>query len=294
VLIVGSTFDDATVPPFAAAASAAASLKQSLITRYAVPPEQVVLISDPSRIRLEQAVPEAMTKAARARQLLVAVAGRVAIDSKSQPLVAPRDFDRSRPELTGVPLASLLAEIDKSSAAEKIVVLDLAPLPAAAQSAAGALPIAAMVDSIRGTRSHPLLKTTPIFASDAPGSGADAASAAPLVAAVATGLAGPADPNRDNRVTVAELHDYLKASASAAGPIRLILPDTTPPRLSDDAKAAIRRLAAATSKQRIDKANAQSLIAAAEQLAPKQPEPKLVGAILLLKSREYNEGLSLL
>ena len=86
---------------------------------------------------------------------------------------------------------------------------------------------------------------------------------------------------------MAELHDYLK---SEGGGIRLIQPDTTPPRLSDDAKAAIRRLAATVLKQRVDKSEVQSLMNAAEQLAPKQPEPKLVGAIALMKARRGERG----
>jgi hypothetical protein len=74
----------------------------------------------------------------------------------------------------------------------------------------------------------------------------------------------------------------------------LILPETTPPRLTDEAKEAIRRVAASVTKQKIDPADARLLITAAEQLAPKEPEPKLLGGILLLKAREHADALSYL
>ena len=199
------------------------------------------------------------------------------------PLVAPKDFERARADVTGVPLASLLVEVDRCAAAEKIVVLELA----AADSNAALPAASALVDSIRGTRSRPLLKTTPIIAADVTG----AASEGKLHARLTAAVAGAADPNHDNHLTLAELHDYLKGEG---GGIRLIQPDTTPPRLSDDAKAAIRRLAATVLKQRVEKSEVQSLMNAAEQLAPKQPEPKLVGAIALMKAREVNEALGLL
>jgi eukaryotic-like serine/threonine-protein kinase len=293
VMIVGASFDDATVAPLASA-DAVAKLDQSLTERYAVAPDQIVTLSDPSRIRLEQGLPEALGKASQAGQLLVVIAGRGMVSSKPQPLIAPKDFDRSRADLTGVPLALILAEIDKCAAAEKIVVLDLAPIAAVAQSAAAPPSAAAMVDSVRGTRSRPLLKTTSVIAADAPGSPAEATASPRLVSATAAALAGAADTNRDIRVTLAELNDYLKASGSAPAAIRLIQPDNTPLRLTDDAKAAIRRLAAMVSKQKIERVEAQALTSAAEQLAPKEPEPKLVGAILLLKAREQAEALSVL
>jgi hypothetical protein len=283
VLISASAFDDASVAPLPAAAADIATLKQTLAERYAVPLEQAIVLADPSRIRLSQGLQEALAKASSAKQLLVVIAGRAVVGNQSVPLIAPRDFERARADVTGVPLASLLVEVDRCPAAEKIVVLELA----AADRGAALPATSALVDSIRGTRSRPLLKSTPIIAADVTG----AASEGKLPARLTAAVAGAADPNRDNHVTLAELHDYLKTEGSG---IRLIQPDTTPLRLTDDAKAAIRRLAATVLKQRVEKAEVQSLMNAAEQLAPKQPEPKLVGAIALVKAREVNDALGLL
>src|SRR5207244_4486919 len=94
---------------------------------------------------------------------------------------------------TAVPLEAILTEVEKSSASQKIVVLDLLPEASGLQSAVGGLSAAAMVDSIRGTRSHPLLKTTPVFAADGTSS-----PAAGLLSALAWAVSGEADADRDN------------------------------------------------------------------------------------------------
>jgi serine/threonine-protein kinase len=289
VLIVCSEFDDTSIPALSAASAAMSTLQQTLEQRYAVPAEQTIVLANPSRIRLEQGLSDAVSKAGQAGQLLVVVAGRAFATPKG-PVVAPKDFDKSRADVTGVPLATVLSEVDKSPIANKFVVLDLAPLPDSNSPTANA---AAMVDSIRGTRSRPLLKATPILAADDATAG-DAAAAMRLVTALPAAFTGAADPSRDNQITFSELNDYLKSPESNAGGVRSILPDTTPPRLSDDAKQAIRRLAAMASRQRYDKENVQTLIANAEQLAPKQPEPRIIGAIVLLKHKDFEEAQRLI
>jgi serine/threonine-protein kinase len=284
LLIVSASFDDATVPAFPAAATEVAKLQQALTARYAVPLQQVIVITDPSRVRLEQGLPEALGKVGKAGQLLIVLAGRVAADGKSPPLFAPKDFSLARSAATGVSLVSILSEIEKCPAEQKTVFLEIATV-----AGSGPAP-AAQVDAIRGTRSKPLLKTTSVFAADK--AAASDPPTAELIGALATGLSGAADPDRDNQCTLGELNEYLKSAV--ATPIRLILPETTPPRLTDDAKEAIRRVAAAVAQQKLDPTEVRSLVSTAQSLAPKQPEPQLVGAILLLKAREHADSLKLL
>jgi hypothetical protein len=289
VILLCSEFDDASIPALSVATSATATLQRALEQRYAVPAEQTIVIANPSRIRLEQGLGDAVGKASQAGQCLVVVAARVFSGPKG-PLIAPKDFDKSRADVTGVPLATVLSLVDQNPTANKYVVLDLAPL---ANGNSAAVSMGTIVDSIRGTRSRPLLKTTPILAADDATSG-DAPAAMRLVTALPAAFAGAADPNRDNQITFSELNDYLKSSESNAGRVRSILPETTPPRLSDDAKQAIRRLAAMSSRQRYDKPDVQALIANAEQLAPKQAEPRIVGAIVLLKHKDFEEAQRLI
>ena len=284
ILVVGATFDDATLAHFPAAADQINRLRAALTSRYAVSPDQIIVLEDSSRVRLEQAFPEAVAKAASADQLLVVFAGRAAVDKSGAPLVAPKDFAAARPDETGVLLAPLLSAVEASPAEEKIVLLDLQ----AAAPASGAAPTAAgMFRSIQGTRSKPLLKTTNVFATTYAAS-TDAA----LVGATTTALAGAGDPNRDNLCELTELHEYFRAAAGGESLIELFLPNTNPPRITDDAKEALRRLAALMGQPKIDPGEARILSLAASKLAPKEPEPKLIAALVLLDAKQQNEAIA--
>lgn len=284
ILVVSATFDDATLAPFPAAAEQTSRLRAALTSRYAVSPDQIIVLEDSSRVRLEQAFPEAVAKAASADQLLVVFAGRAAVDKSGAPLVAPKDFAAARPDDTGVALAPLLSAVEASPVREKIVLLDL---QAAAPAGGAASTAADMFRTIQGTRSKPLLKTTNVFATTYAAS-ADAA----LVAATTTAVAGEGDPNRDNLCELTELHEYFRAAAGGASLIELFLPNTNPPRITDDAKEALRRLAALMGQPKIDPGEVRILSLAASKLAPKEPEPKLLAALVQLDAKQHAEAIA--
>ncbi len=71
----------------------------------------------------------------------------------------------------------------------------------------------------------------------------------------------------------------------------LFLPDNRPPRLSDDAKAAIRRLAAYLGEDKIDLKGAQKEYDAAAAAAGKEPEPKMLWGLVLLKDKHRDAAL---
>jgi serine/threonine-protein kinase len=287
ILVVGAAFDDKSVAAFPAAAAEAYRLRQTLTTRYAVSPDQIIMLDNPSRVRLEQAFPEAVTRANSAEQLLVVFAGWSAVAKTGAPLVAPKDFAAARPDETGVALAPLLSAVEASPVVEKIVLLDLQSVT---PPAGGTPPTAAVLfRSIQGTRSKPLLKTTHVFAANYTGS-IDAA----LVSTASSAVAGAADPNRDNRCELTELHEYFRAAAGGETLIELFLPTTTPPRITDETKEALRRLAALMGQPKIDPGEARVLSLAATRLAPQEPEPKLIGALVLLEAKQHNDAIAAL
>src|SRR5262249_61450151 len=100
--VVSASFDDSTVPGFAAATAETTKLQQALTSRYAVPADHVITVTDASRVRLEQAFADAMSKASSAGQVFDVLAARMLADSKSPPLFAPKDFARSRASDTAV------------------------------------------------------------------------------------------------------------------------------------------------------------------------------------------------
>lgn len=285
ILVVSSTFDDSAVPPLPAAAAAADKLRGALTARYAVPAEQILSLENPSRVRLEQGFAGAVAKAGSASQLIIVFAGRVAL-VQGAPLLAPQDFASARAADTGVPLAPLLTLVDGSPVKVKIVLLDLDEAAAGAATAA-----ADWFPKIQGTRSKPLLKTTNVIASAA--SGPAGSGEALLVAALSAALSGEADPNRDNLCELTELYDYLQRAGGSAPP-RLFLPNDTPPRITDDAKEAIRRLAVLAGEVKVNTELAQSLALSARALAPQEIEPRLVAALVQLKARQHTEALAIL
>jgi len=286
IIVAAASFDDTSVAPFPAAAAEADRLHETLTARYAVPPAQVIKLDNPSRVRLEQGLAYAVGQSGQAQQLLVVLAGRVALGSDGLPRVVPKDFAAGRADDSGVPLATLLTIVENSPAKQKIVLLDLQGAGSASQSAAS------LFELVRGTRSHPLLKTTNVIGASGAPITADSAGA-PLTAALAAAVGGAADLNRDNLCELTEFHEYLLAAAKR-GELQatLYLPETTPPRITDDANEAIRRLAALMGKPRIDADETQGLFLAAQALAPRQPEPRLASALVLLKGRHHTEAIS--
>ena len=115
---------------------------------------------------------------------------------------------------------------------------------------------------------------------------------------LAQGYTGAADANRDGRIEPTELFDYLQGAMAAAGrqlkvaqAPELFLPDNRPPRLSDDAKAAIHRLAAYLGEDKIDLKGAQKEYDAAAAAAGKEPEPKMLWGLVLLKDKHRDQAL---
>ena len=97
---------------------------------------------------------------------------------------------------------------------------------------------------------------------------------------------------------VTELFTYLNGAMAAASkelaapqtPV-LILPDTRPPRLTEDAKTAIRRLAAFLRQDQIDVAAATGQYDNAVKLAGKELEPRLLYGLLLLRAKQRDAAL---
>jgi serine/threonine protein kinase len=279
VVVTLASFDDSSIASFAAAATEAARLRKSLAARYAVPDDQIIALDNPSRVRLEQGLADAIGRAGKAEQLLIVLAGRVALGSDRLPRVVPKDFAIARPDDSGVALAPLLLLVENSPASEKIVLLDLQPAGQLTQSAGE------LFQLVRGTKSKPLLKTTNVLAATGEAA-ASVGAPANLVAHLGQAVAGAADLDRDNKCTLTELNDFLLAAAGRGEvTAELYLPNATPPRITDEANAAIRRLAALLGQPRLEPSDVQPHLQAAQRLAPRQPEPLLASALVLLKAR---------
>jgi hypothetical protein len=106
---------------------------------------------------------------------------------------------------------------------------------------------------------------------------------------LARGYAGAADKNRDNRLEPAELFGYLQEAMGefkGSQTPELFLPDNRPPRLSEEAKAAIRKLATDLRKTRVDLPEAENDYAVAVAAAGKEIEPRILYGLLLMKNKQ--------
>jgi tetratricopeptide (TPR) repeat protein len=118
---------------------------------------------------------------------------------------------------------------------------------------------------------------------------------------LAQAYAGAADKNGDNRIEPVELFEYLLTSlanrpAAGAGDVapqtpKLFLPDDTPPRLTEAAKSAIRKLASNLAMTKPDLAKTQGDFENAQKLLGKEPEAKLIYGLVLLKLKKDAEAL---
>ncbi len=90
------------------------------------------------------------------------------------------------------------------------------------------------------------------------------------------------------------MYEFLATSLSG-GPVPqtpvLFLPNDTPPRLTEEAKAAIRKLEANLFVPRFDAKKVEEEYAAAQQLAEQEPEPKLIYGLVLAKAKRDVEAL---
>ena len=106
---------------------------------------------------------------------------------------------------------------------------------------------------------------------------------------LAQGFAGDADKNLDNLLEPTELFGYLQEAMvqlKVSQTPELFLPDNRPPRLNEEARAAIRRLASRIRQNRVNLPEAESEYAIAVKAAGKEIEPKLLYGLLLMKNKQ--------
>ncbi|HTN76003.1 MAG TPA: hypothetical protein VL096_12180, partial [Pirellulaceae bacterium] len=285
IIIHQQKYDDERLTAAATSASSQPALVDVLQTCYAVPRDQVLLLSDESRIRLSKEIPAALTKAAQAKQLIVVYVGRGFADSGGQVFLAPKEFALDRVAASGVPLKWFIEQIEASPASDKLLLFDAG----FELGAAPTLTSAEMIATIQGTRSEPGLRTTTVLASG----GREALSGGVLLSgyeqALATAFTGGADRNRDLAIDAGELIAFFEQNKGSQ-PV-LFLPNNTPPRLTADAKQSLRSLAAVLNQPKIDVTTVRRAYEDAASLSAKQPEAGAIYALLLLKARQFPESL---
>ncbi len=298
LLVANQEFDDRRLSPLGHPVPDAGRLRETLTSRYKVPAAQTLLLTDESLVRLEQGIPDFLRRLGPSDRLLVYVAGHAYLDDRGGVYFAPKNFDLARMDSTGLPLQWLVDELERCAAGEKLLLLDTG------QAGEGAdlqrQPSAAeMIDALDAPPGRSPLRTVTAVAGTSPGErGATLADGTRglFAAALTEAYAGAADKNRDTRIEPTELFAYLNeamprsaAHVSATQTPQLILPDDRPPRLSEEAQRAIRRLAMHLRAAQPDRETFDPDYATARRLAGAEPEPRLLYGLLLLKARDRDE-----
>lgn len=300
VLIGIQDYDDASLGRLEFPVADATVLHEMLVKRDRVPPNQALLLTNESQVRLRQGISNFLDRIQPDQRLLVYFVGHAYQDADKTVYLAPKDFKKDQAAATGLSLQWLVDAMEECKAKEKILLLD------ACHAGPGVdvqkePSTAEMFESLKAPPGQAALRTVTGIASCTKGQrGYDlpARQHGLFALALSEGFAGKADKNRDNRVEPTELYSYLADSmASLAGSIQqrqtpqVFLPDNRPPRLSAEAKKAIRALARLVSQSKIDSAVAQNLYDAAQAAAGQEIEPKLLFGLVRLKSGQKDEAM---
>ena len=301
ILIAGQNYDDKSLTPLSTPLADAKLLGETLVKRYQVPAEQVLTLADENLVRLEQSIPDRLKQIGPEAKLIVFFSGHAYKDEQGAVYLATKNFDLKRMKVTGLSLQWLVDQIEACPSKEKLLLLD------ACQSGQGAdLALepsdAEMLRTLKVQSSRALLRTVTAVAGCKAGQRGLAWSEKGhglFAWCLAEGYSGRADTNRDNRLEPTELFGYLQqAMAKGGSELRgvqtpeLFLPDDRPPRLTEDAKKSVRRLAAFLAQTRVDIDAAGHEYAVSRKLSGKEIEPRLMYALVLLKAKDRDSALA--
>ena len=293
-IVIGvQNYDDRSLGIAPTVGADAQLVRDALVKRHAVPAEQTLALADPSLVRLEQGIGAILGRIQTTDQLIVYFAGQASLDANGTAYLAPKEFRRDHAGATGLSLQALVDQLEACQAGEKLFILDAYQADSSINPQETHLSSAELLETL-----HLPMRTVTAIASCSEGQHGQSLPSRNVglfAATLADGYSGLADKNRDDRLETTELAAFLNASMAAARmpqgqTAKLFLPDDSPPRLSDEAKQAIRSLAAATQPNDVNLGKVRAELNAAEKVAGQEPEPRLLFGLALLRSREWADA----
>ena len=297
LIIAVQNYDDKLLSPLSYPLADAELLKDVLMKRYRTPAEQMRVFNDPSAVTLEREVPDFVKGVGADGRLIVYYIGHACKDGGGEVFLAPKDFHSDQPAVNGRPLQWLVDLLEGCPAKEKLLLLDGSHAGSGAEQASEP----SSAEMIRSLKRQPnralLLKVTALASCQKGQCGLDLADKKHGLFAwcLAEGYGGAADANRDTLVEPTELFAWLQKSMPAAGAQgtqtpELFLPDDRPPRLTEDARKAIRKLAGYADQLKINLDEASQQYDVALQAAGTEPEPRLFFGLVLLEEERPRQG----
>ncbi len=300
-VIVGvQDYDDQSLSRLEHTLADAKLVEEMLVKRHRVPKDQALLLTDPSLVRLEQAAANFLERLEADDEVVVYFAGHAYQNEEGKVFLAPKNFDFRRMATTGMALQNLVDQLEQCKAREKLLLLD-ACHTGAGEDLARQPSAAEMLETLDAPAGRAALRSVMAIAGSSAGQRGQILADRQhglFASSLAEAFSGRGDVNRDNRMEPTELYTYVNQAMAAAGTSpsqtqtpKLFLPDARPARLTEEAKSAIRRLAAYLPQDRIDMAAVRADYEAAEQVSGKEIEPRLLYGLLLMKARQREEAI---
>lgn len=188
-------------------------LRETLLKRYGVAPNRILLLANPTKQEIEHNVVEWLRKTSNLTQVLVYFSGHAYADQDGRIVLAPHDLSWKDLDGTGLRLDWLVEQLETCVGREKILMLDashtgngpdLARQPSTAE----------MVESLKSGSPPVSLKTAAIIAScskNETGRDWPEKQHGLFARALADGFSGRADANKDLLIDTHEIFDYIKA-----------------------------------------------------------------------------------
>jgi len=301
ILIGNGVFDDPRVPRLPQVAANLALLQDSLQKRYAVPPTQTLVCENFDRVRLKQEIPNWLKRVASGHEVYVYLSSQVFDVAGDTMYLIPKDFAADKPGDTGIKLDWLIDELDQCQTKHKLLLLDCTHANSGAMTFA---PIE-IIDRLRANQRGGYPRSVFVLGSCSPGQhGLTSSSANELglfAEVLAAGFRGAADLERDNQLVITELAEYVVKQAeskSRGGQAlqipQLILPNPTPPRISDQVKADLLELMSQFGKRNPDFSEVSAAASRISASSGGQPEPMLIYGLLLADDFKFDPALEVL
>nr|MBC8291388.1 caspase family protein [Planctomycetota bacterium] len=301
IVIGNQNYDDNSLTKLPYAAADAQLIRETLVGRYGVAPERVLLLVDETRVRIEQAIPDWLRKTSENSELLVFFVGHAYVNDKGIPYLAAKDFALKRVAESGLSLSWLRQQMEDCLADEKLLMLDICHdgegSDLTSQPAAST-----MLAAVKPERDPAVFRSTFAITASGPSDRSlllDDEQHGAFAWYVSEGLAGDGDKNKDVHLEPTELFDFLSTAMASVEVDKKkqkpsqYLPDATPPpadRLSPEAKEAIRKLLASHwSGNKLTSAASTDFVTAS-RLAGDEPEAQLAYAMVLIKTRNAKDS----
>ena len=293
LLVALGEFDDESLPDVPVLVTGAQKLADVLIRRGAFPRSQTLVLANPSRVRWEQALRAFLKEVPTEGEVVVYYSGIAVRDASKRVYLLCRDSSLDRLAETALPVQSLADAMEKCSASKKLLILDVSP--AGAQIPGDVVSAEDALQTVQGPPGRAPFRTVTAIAATTSGQRAVTNQEGSATAiALLDAYRGAADENRDGQIDAGELYAFLSRQlpqiAGTSQSPRLLLPDNRPPRLTEEAKNALRGLGAMLLQDNLDARVVNDAYRTALKLAGKEPEPVLLYGLLQIKMAQFSEA----